>query len=100
MSVLVEMYQENVRVNITWASLSKSHMSALASRRSVHTAPAPARVLIEESKESQMKIVIKYAKNVILPSWDIYINAMTMTSYISFLVVHPRHQLILLFVVL
>ena len=63
MSVLGEIGQENVRVNITWASLSKSHMSALASRRSVHTAPAPARVFIEESidvKKSQIEIVIKH----------------------------------------
>ena len=69
MSVLGEIGQENVRVNITWASLSQSHMSALASRRSVHTthhtlhtAPAPARVFIEESidvKKSQIEIVIK-----------------------------------------
>ena len=85
MSVLVEMYQENVRVNITWVSLSLTcHHTPVSAVYTLHTAPAPTRVFIEESKESQMKIVIKYAKNVILPSWDIYINAMTMTSYISF----------------
>ena len=61
MSVLGEIGQENVRVNITWASLSQSHMSALASQRNVHTAPALARVFIEESidvKKSQIEIVL------------------------------------------
>ena len=36
MSALAEMYQENVRVNITWVSLSQSHMSPHASQCSVH----------------------------------------------------------------
>ena len=61
MPVLGKIGQENMRVNITWASLSQSHMSALASQRNVHTAPAPARVFIEESidvKKSQIEIVL------------------------------------------
>ena len=71
MSVLVEMYQENVRVNITWVSLSLTcHHTPVSAVYTLHTAPAPARVLIEESKESQMKIIIKYAKTVILPPTD------------------------------
>ena len=65
MSVLGEIGQENVRVNITWASLSQSHTcqhSPVGAVYTPHTAPAPARVFIEESidvKKSQIEIVIK-----------------------------------------
>ena len=60
MSVLGEIGQENVRVNITWASLSQSHMSALASRRSVHTTHGSGSgTSIYRGKQSQIEIVIK-----------------------------------------
>ena len=63
MSVLGEIGQENVRVNITWVSLSLTcQHTPVSAVYTLHTAPAPARVFIEESidvKKSQIEIVIK-----------------------------------------